>query len=151
MYFEGRSALFRLYGYVRLTLNPLEFPTSPLLARFLSFLHSRIPGQATGFFEHASGCRIADQQRARKAHLERAGLAGGAAAGHTDGDVEFIFQIREFQRLKNGDPIGLARKIVREFTAIDQNGALPRRQNDARDRAFAAACTGIFDHFNHLI
>ena len=94
MYFEGDRLLVLPIWIWDLSLNPLEFTASSLLARFLSFLHSRISGQTAGFFKHASGCRIADQQRAGKTHLKRAGLAGGAAAGHTDGDVEFIFQIR---------------------------------------------------------
>ena len=78
-------------------------------------------------------------QCAGDAEDDRAGLAGGAAAGAVDEDVEFTAGVGDFEGAEDGFAIALFGEVIVELALIDENLAVAGRNADAGDGALSAA------------
>ena len=77
----------------RLSLGELRSATSGLQTVLLSLLHSGVTGQETGGLQSGAILGIQGQQGTGNAVTDSAGLAGNAAAGNGDNDVDLANQI----------------------------------------------------------
>src|SRR5688572_6613100 len=90
-----------------------------------------VPGHETGVAHRLAQRLVVLEQRTRDAVTDRAGLAGRAAAGDRDLEVEARQRVGELERLANQHARGLATEVVLDRLAVDRDRALAGLHEDA--------------------
>src|SRR5262249_37646615 len=89
------------------------------------------------------------QERPRDSVANRARLAGRSTATHVDQGIELPHRAGELERLTDHHAERLAREVVLEGPAIDDDVASAGLEPHASDRGFAPSCSVILSHANH--
>ena len=101
----------------RLSLGELGSATCGLQTVLLSFLHSGVAGQETGGLQGSAVLGVDGQQGAGDAVTDSAGLAGNAAAGDGDNDVNLAQHVGGDQGLTDDQLQGLQTEVVVDVAA----------------------------------
>ena len=104
---------------IHLPFRELEALSRSRLTVFLTFLHSRIAGQETGFLQDGPELHAEVDQRSRDAVLDGARLAVHSATFNVDNEIEFVRAVRRLKRLFEDHPVGFIKKILLKALVVD--------------------------------
>ena len=111
------------------------------MAILLTFNLTSVAGKQAFVTEGLLKRRVVALQSTGQAKHDRAGLAGDAAAGGVDVDVEFAFHTSRFEgREALGLVLGLGEEVA-DFLALDEELAFARLDTDASDSGLTSAGT----------
>src|SRR5665647_314054 len=128
-----------------LTLRELRSLTGLLESGLLALLDASVAVEEAGLLEDGAVVLFVDLvQRTRDAEAQRAGLAGGAAAGDACDDVVAAQEVKDLERVVDQLLVQLVREVVRELAAVDRDGAGAGDDAHAGDGLLATAdgCAG---------
>src|ERR1039457_1387271 len=120
-------------------LGVLSCATSLATADLLTLDLARIARHEARLPQWLAQRLIISDQRPGDAVTDRAGLAGDAAAGDLDRDVERRGHLHQLQRLPHDHSSGLATEEFIDRTLVDRDTAIAGLQMDARRGALAPA------------
>src|SRR3954471_14427570 len=126
-----------------LALGELRPLAGLLQAGLLALLGPRVAGEEAAPLELAAQVGIGDDQGARDAVAQRAGLRGHAAAVHAGDDVHAVVVADGLQRLADVALQRGAREEVVHRLSVDRVGAVARLEDHAGDRRLALAGGGV--------
>src|SRR4051794_3926182 len=126
-----------------LALGELRPLAGLLQAGLLALLGARVAGEEAAPLELAAQVGVGDDQGARDAVAQRAGLRGDAAAVHPGDDVHAVVVAHGLQRLADVALQRGAREEVVHRLAVDRVGAVARLEDHAGDRRLALAGGGV--------
>jgi prevent-host-death family protein len=120
------------------TLSHDEFWTEVESAR-ASLFHPRVAGEELVVAHDGEGFAVEPDQRSGNAHLASAGLAGAAAPGDANGQIDGVALAGSDQRIEHGAAVFFVREVFLERAAVDENLTLAGLETDAGHRGLAAA------------
>src|SRR5882724_10351954 len=123
----------------RLALRELRAAPCLAAADLLALDLARVARHEAGGPERLAQRLVELKQRARDAVVDRAGLAGDAAAVDRDLDVEAGRHRHELERLADDHAAGLAAEELLDRASVDRDLAGPRREVDAGGRTLATS------------
>src|SRR5947207_9605495 len=106
-----------------LPLAVLELLTGAGLTVLLPLAGARIAREQPRFLQWLAKLVVETRDGARQSVADRAGLAGGAAALDRHEHVELSDGVRDRQRLRDDHPQRLAREVVLEGAAVDDDAS----------------------------
>lgn len=124
----------------RLSLGELRRAAGGLEAVLFTLLHSRVAGEKASPFKDGAHLVRGEQQRARKAVADGAGLAGYAAACDGADDIVFAERLGQGHRLADNQLEGVKAEIIVDVSAIDGDAAAAGINSDAGNGTLSAAC-----------
>src|SRR5580765_2951722 len=127
------------------TLRELEPRPGSSLAVLLALLHPRVAGQEAFLLELLAELQVVLGQRAGDAVADGAGLAGRAAAGDRDLDVEPLGRLRGEERLLDDHLQDVVGEVIVEGALVDRDRAGAGNEPDASHRGLAASRRPMLD------